>query len=86
VRHSWLARIPVTTDEQRSAYDPIYDVVRQGQHDHMLIGRRAVQHSQPSVVGAVRFARGGTMGTTALIALIRSPQVCSPKILTCEQQ
>jgi hypothetical protein len=24
VRHSWLARIPVATDEQRSAYDLIW--------------------------------------------------------------
>ena len=25
MRHSWLARIPVTTDEQQSAYDLIYE-------------------------------------------------------------
>ncbi|OBG98473.1 (2Fe-2S)-binding protein [Mycobacterium sp. E3251] len=65
VRHSWLARIPATTDDQRSGYDMIYDAVhaavrdedfamlpqcgegvRQGQHDHMVIGRNeiGVQH------------------------------------------
>ncbi|OBF72759.1 (2Fe-2S)-binding protein [Mycobacterium sp. 852002-51613_SCH5001154] len=65
VRHSWLARIPATTDDQRHGYDMIYDAVhaavrdedfamlpqcgegvRQGQHDHMVIGRNeiGVQH------------------------------------------
>ncbi|OBG61983.1 aromatic ring-hydroxylating dioxygenase subunit alpha [Mycobacterium sp. E735] len=65
VRHSWLARIPATSDDQRSGYDMIYDAVhaavrdedfamlpqcgegvRQGQHDHMIIGRNeiGVQH------------------------------------------
>ncbi|OBF90910.1 (2Fe-2S)-binding protein [Mycobacterium sp. 852014-52450_SCH5900713] len=65
VRHSWLARIPATTDDQRTGYDMIYDAVhaavrdedfamlpqcgegvRQGQHDHMVIGRNeiGVQH------------------------------------------
>lgn len=65
VRHSWLARVPATSDEQRSLYDQIYEAVhsavrdedfamlpqcgqgvRQGQHDHMIIGRNeiGVQH------------------------------------------
>lgn len=65
VRHSWLARIPATSDDQRNGYDMIYDAVhaavrdedfamlpqcgegvRQGQHDHMVIGRNeiGVQH------------------------------------------
>ncbi|OCB54706.1 (2Fe-2S)-binding protein [Mycobacterium malmoense] len=65
VRHSWLARVPATSDDQRSGYDMIYEAVhaavrdedfamlpqcgegvRQGQHDHMVIGRNeiGVQH------------------------------------------
>lgn len=65
VRHSWLARVPATSDDQRAGYDMIYDAVhaavrdedfamlpqcgegvRQGQHDHMVIGRNeiGVQH------------------------------------------
>ncbi|MEV4238179.1 aromatic ring-hydroxylating dioxygenase subunit alpha [Nocardia sp. NPDC050408] len=61
VRHSWMGRIPATTDEQRDLYDQIYNQVhaavrdedfamlpqcgegvRQGQHDHMIIGRNEI--------------------------------------------
>ncbi|MGV9838045.1 aromatic ring-hydroxylating oxygenase subunit alpha [Nocardia niigatensis] len=65
VRHSWMAKFPATTDEQRAVYDGIFgqvhaavrdedfamlpqcgEGVRQGQHDHMIIGRNeiGVQH------------------------------------------
>jgi phenylpropionate dioxygenase-like ring-hydroxylating dioxygenase large terminal subunit len=33
VRHSWLARFPATSDEQRSAYDMIYDAVHAAVRD-----------------------------------------------------
>ncbi|MBV8786249.1 MAG: (2Fe-2S)-binding protein, partial [Mycobacterium sp.] len=33
VRHTWLARIPATTDEQRSTYDMIYDAVHAAVRD-----------------------------------------------------
>ncbi|MEU0543894.1 aromatic ring-hydroxylating dioxygenase subunit alpha [Nocardia sp. NPDC005978] len=61
VRHSWMGRIPATTDEQRALYDEVYrqvhaavrdedfamlpqcgEGVRQGQHDHMIIGRNEI--------------------------------------------
>ncbi len=65
VRHSWMGRVPATTDDMRAGYDAIYEGVhaavrdedfamlpqcgegvRQGQHDHMIIGRNeiGVQH------------------------------------------
>lgn len=33
VRHSWLARVPATSDEQRSLYDTIYDAVHAAVRD-----------------------------------------------------
>lgn len=65
VRHSWMGRVPATTDDMRAGYDAVFDGVhaavrdedfamlpqcgegvRQGQHDHMIIGRNeiGVQH------------------------------------------
>lgn len=65
VRHSWMGRVPATTDDERAGYHAVYeavhaavrdedfvmlpacgDGVRNGQHDHMLIGRNeiGVQH------------------------------------------
>jgi choline monooxygenase len=37
VRHSWLARVPATTDEQRSAYDAIYDAVHAAVRDEDFV-------------------------------------------------
>ncbi len=65
VRHSWMGRVPATTDDMRAGYDAVFEGVhaavrdedfamlpqcgegvRQGQHDHMIIGRNeiGVQH------------------------------------------